>query len=95
MVHVLKKLDHILRMWTVWKRNYTKEYRVQTCELVLKDNLKVKSVDNRMGLSYTMHYRWIDEYKIERILKKNGLVTKNKRNKKRLKQTEKYIYKKI
>ena len=49
---------------------------MQTCELVLKDNLKFKSVDNRMDLSYTMHYRWIDEYKIECILKKNGLVTK-------------------
>lgn len=46
------------------KRNYTKEFKVQACELVVKDNLRVKSVADRMGISNTMLYRWIEEYKI-------------------------------
>ena len=45
------------------KRNYTKEFKVQVCELVLKENLKVKSVAERMGINQVMLYRWIDEYK--------------------------------
>ena len=32
------------------KRNYTKEFKVQACELVLKDGLKAKSVAERMGM---------------------------------------------
>ena len=44
------------------KRNYTKEFKVQVCELVLKENLKVKSVAERMGINQVMLYRWIDEY---------------------------------
>ena len=45
------------------KRNYTKEFKVQACELVMKENLKVKSVSERMGINQVMLYRWIDEYK--------------------------------
>ena len=45
------------------KRNYTKEFKVQVCELVLKENLKVKSIAERMGINQVMLYRWIDEYK--------------------------------
>ncbi len=45
------------------KRNYTKEFKVQACELVLKDGLKVKSVAERMGINHIMLYRWIDDYK--------------------------------
>ncbi len=45
------------------KRNYTKEFKLQACELVLKDGLKVKSVADRMGINHIMLYRWIDDYK--------------------------------
>ena len=45
------------------KRNYTKAFKVQACELVLKEHLKVKSVADRMGINHVMLYRWIEEYK--------------------------------
>ena len=45
------------------KRNYTKEFKVHACELVLKEDLKVKSVAERMGINQIMLYRWIDEYR--------------------------------
>lgn len=45
------------------KKNYTKEFKVNTCELVLKDGLKVKTVAEKMGISNVMLYRWIDEYR--------------------------------
>ena len=45
------------------KRNYTKAFKVQACELVLKEHLKVKSVAERMGINHVMLYRWIEEYK--------------------------------
>ncbi len=45
------------------KRNYTKVFKVQACELVLKEHLKVKSVAERMGINQVMLHRWIEEYK--------------------------------
>ena len=45
------------------KVNYTKEFKIQACELVLKDEVKVKEVANRLCISHIMLYRWIDEYK--------------------------------
>lgn len=45
------------------KANYTKEFKVKACELVLKDGIKVKTVATKMGISHIMLYRWIDEYK--------------------------------
>ena len=45
------------------KRNYTKEFKVHACELVLKEDLKVKNVAERMGINQIMLYRWIDEYR--------------------------------
>ena len=44
------------------KRNYTKAFKTQACELVLNGSLQVKSVAERMGISHIMLYRWIDEY---------------------------------
>ncbi len=44
-------------------RTYTRAFKVQACELVLEDGLKVKSVAERMGISHIMLYRWIDDYK--------------------------------
>ena len=45
------------------KVNYTKEFKVKACELVLKDGIKVKTVADKMGINHMMLYRWIDEYK--------------------------------
>lgn len=45
------------------KANYTKEFKVKACELVLKDNIKVKTVAEKFGISNIMLYRWINEYK--------------------------------
>ena len=45
------------------KMNYTKEFKVKACELVLKDEVKVKTVAEKMGINHIMLYRWIDEYK--------------------------------
>ena len=45
------------------KVNYTKEFKIQACELVVKNELKVKAVADKMGISHIMLYRWIDQYK--------------------------------
>ena len=45
------------------KVNYTKEFKVKACELVLKDGVKVKIVAEKLGINNIMLYRWIDEYK--------------------------------
>ena len=45
------------------KVNYTKEFKIQACELVVKNGLKVKTVADKMGISHIMLYRWIDQYK--------------------------------
>jgi len=45
------------------KGNYTKEFKIQACELVVKNGLKVKTVADKMGISLIMLYRWIDQYK--------------------------------
>jgi transposase-like protein len=44
------------------KVNYTREFKVQACELVLKDGVKAKTVVDKMCISNVMLYRWIDEY---------------------------------
>ena len=43
--------------------NYTKDFKIKACELVLKEGLKVKAVADKMGINHIMLYRWIDEYK--------------------------------
>lgn len=45
------------------KVNYTKEFKVKACELVIKDGISVKTVAEKFGISNIMLYRWIDEYK--------------------------------
>lgn len=44
-------------------RKYTKEYKVQACELVVKDGIKPKVVAEKLGINHIMLYRWIDDYK--------------------------------
>ncbi len=44
------------------KRTFSKEFKVKTCELVLKDGIKHSVVADKMGIHLRMLYRWIDEY---------------------------------
>ena len=45
------------------KRNFTKEFKIQACELVLKDGLKPLVVAEKLGIHNVLLYRWIDEYR--------------------------------
>lgn len=44
------------------KRTYSKEFKTQACELVLKDGIKHAVVAEKMGINKIMLYRWIDQY---------------------------------
>lgn len=44
------------------KRKYSKEFKVQACELVVKDHIKVSVVAERFGISAVMLHRWVSEY---------------------------------
>ena len=44
------------------KRSYTKEFKIQACEMVLNDGIKHKIVAEHLGISHIMLYRWIDQY---------------------------------
>lgn len=44
------------------KRTYSKEFKVNACELVLKDGLRVAIVAEKFGISHIMLHRWISEY---------------------------------
>ena len=45
------------------KVNYPRAFKVQACELVLKEGVKVKSVAEKKCISNIMLYRWIEEYR--------------------------------
>ncbi len=44
------------------KRSFSKEFKIQACELVLKDEIKHAVVAEKMGINPIVLYRWIDEY---------------------------------
>lgn len=44
------------------KRSYSKEFKIQACELVLKEHLKVAVVAEQFGIHAVMLHRWISEY---------------------------------
>lgn len=44
-------------------RKYTKKFKKDACELVIKDGIKVALVSEKFGINNVMLYRWIDEYK--------------------------------
>ena len=44
-------------------RKHTKEFKVQVCELVLKEGLKTKTVAEQFGLNQNMIYNWLNAYK--------------------------------
>ena len=43
-------------------RQYSKEFKIQACELVLKDGLKVMAVAEKLSIHRVMLHRWIEEY---------------------------------
>ena len=43
-------------------RTYSKEFKIQACELVLKDGIKPSVVAEKFGIHVVMLYRWIDQY---------------------------------
>ena len=44
-------------------RRYSKEFKTQACELVVKEDIKHKVVAEKMGINQIVLYRWIDEYR--------------------------------
>jgi len=44
------------------KKNYSKEFKEQACELVLKDGIKHAVVAEKFGINAVMLYRWVDQY---------------------------------
>jgi transposase len=44
-------------------RRFTKEFKTQACELVLKSGIKHSVVADKLGINVVMLYRWIDELK--------------------------------
>jgi len=44
-------------------RKYSKTFKREICELVLKEEIKTKVIAERFGISQIMIYRWLDEYK--------------------------------
>ena len=45
------------------KRSYTKEFKVQACELVITEGIKPSVVAEKLGINAVMLYRWVDEYR--------------------------------
>ena len=43
-------------------RSYSKEFKVNACELVKKEGIKPAVVAEKLGINKVMLYRWIDEY---------------------------------
>jgi len=44
-------------------RKYSKTFKREICELVIKEEIKTKVIAERFGISQIMIYRWLDEYK--------------------------------
>ncbi len=45
------------------KRTYSKEFKIQACELVIKDNITVAVVAKKFGIHHVMLHRWVSEYR--------------------------------
>lgn len=73
------------------KRSFSKEFKTQACELVLKDSIKASVVAEKMGINVIMLYRWIDEYRTfgsEAFVGSGNLAPKDKELKKLQKENE-------
>ena len=44
---------------------YTKEFKIQACQLVTEAGLKYSAVAEEMGINPTMLYRWVEEYRAQ------------------------------
>ena len=45
------------------KRSYSKEFKIQACELVIEENIAVAVVAKQFGISHIMLHRWVSEYR--------------------------------
>jgi len=44
------------------KKNYSREFKVKACELVIKDGIKHGVVAESLGINKIMLYEWIKQY---------------------------------
>ncbi len=47
------------------KKTYSKEFKIQACELVKKDGIKPSVVAEKLAINKVMLYRWMDEYETD------------------------------
>jgi len=45
------------------RRSFNREFKIQACKLVLEDGLNAMRVAEKMGISFQVLYRWLDDYK--------------------------------
>ena len=45
------------------KRTYSKDFKIQACKLVIKENISVAVVAERFGIHHVMLHRWVSEYR--------------------------------
>lgn len=72
-------------------KHYTREFKKEICELVIKDNLKPMIVAKQFGLHYVMVYRWVEEYKTygdQAFVGKGHLQTEDAKTKQLQKEIE-------
>lgn len=46
-------------------KNYTREFKVKACELVIKENISPKVVAEKFAINKVMLYKWVDAYKTD------------------------------
>ena len=44
---------------------YTKEFKIQACQLVTEAGMKYSAVAEQMGINPTTLYRWVEEYRAQ------------------------------
>ncbi len=60
------------------KRTYSRDFKIQACELVITDGLKVSVVAEKLGIHHVMLHRWVSEYQEDR---EEAFVGKGKQKK--------------
>lgn len=43
-------------------KNYTRDFKIEVCKLVVEENLKPIIVAKQFAIHYGMVYRWVNEY---------------------------------
>ena len=74
------------------RRKYSIEFKIQACELVLKENLRATDVARQLEISETMLHRWIREYDTDgyNAFRGKGNQTPENIRLKKLKRKEEY-----